>query len=344
MNKTALLKNSTAVDVVKSAEKLPATKRQREYGDFDAFVENADKLVAFFNSVDTEIERLDVEDEFEWVEWPDPDRHTLDLKKAKEKIRAAKYKIDSARHALSQLPQVRKSLAAFKRDEKWYNRRELYEIKGKGKREREQWTLSRRVVAEQIALLLASFQNSRPGTPKVFGKMLVEEVYANNANACVLESACRRVRRTKDFPPSIAEVLKAIDEEASAWGERWTWLDEPDGIDTVDYYRRRLETAIAEAEPIIAKAEAKFAEREAKAKAEEEKRKAYQEALNRIPQPQRDAYQSGQIDAGSSHPRRCAEHIGREPGVLDGLSNPAKFDNFTVENTKEKRQVTIRVG
>jgi hypothetical protein len=170
---------------------------------------------------------------------------------------------------------------------------------------------------EQIALLLASFQNARPGTPKVFGRMLTEEVYANSPNACVLESACRQVRRTKDFPPSIAEVLKAIDKEGDAWCERWEWLDPEDGVDSDEYLRSRLETAIAEAEPIIAKAEAKLAEREAKAKAAEEERKAYMQALERIPMPERDAYRAGEIDAGRRSPDRCAKYIGQEPGVLD---------------------------
>src|SRR5215831_8363736 len=82
---------------------------------------------------------------------------------------------------------------------------------------------SRRDRANRTAA--GELSNARPGTPKVFGRMLTEEVYANSPNACVLESACRQVRRTKDFPPSIAEVLKAIDKEGDAWCERWEWLD-----------------------------------------------------------------------------------------------------------------------
>ena len=311
MTKTVPLKNSTAVDVVQSP-KLPATTPQRRYGDFDAFVANADKLVDFIAWIGRDIERLVFDDSFEWIE--KPDHYVIDLQRAKQDIASAKSAIDSARGALARFPWARKHLAAFKRDVKWYDRRELYEIEGKGKRAK--WTLSRRVVAEQIALLLASFQNSRPGTPKVFGKMVVEEVYAKNPNACVLESACRRVRREKDFPPSIAEVLKAIESESSAWCDRWELQDE-NGVDAADYFRPRLEQAIAEAEPTIAKAETKLAEREARAKAIEEQRKAYQEAFNRLPQAERDAYRSGEIDAGCSDPKRCAGYIGREPGVLD---------------------------
>ena len=50
-------------------------------------------------------------------------------------------------------------------------------------------------------------------TPEAFGRMVIEEVYVRKPDACVLESACRRIRREKDFTPSIAEVLKAIDSE-----------------------------------------------------------------------------------------------------------------------------------
>jgi hypothetical protein len=281
MSKTVPLKNSTAA--VKSAERLPAPPTQREYGDFDAFVENADKLTTFFNrSYEDESNLNGIK--FEWLEWPEG--RPLDLKNAKAGIVRPKTKVQLARYTLRDFPQARKRLAEYKRDEKWYDRKELYEIKGKGKREK--WTLSRRVVSEQIALLLASFQNSRPGTPKVFARMLTEEVYANNPNAIVLESACRRVRREKDFPPSIAEVLKAIKEEDSAWCDRW--CDEYDP----DKYRQDLEQAIAKAEAKIALAEAKLAEREAKEQAAEAKCKAYREAYDRIPVNERRAFEDGQ--------------------------------------------------
>src|SRR5262249_49290404 len=171
MTKTALLKSSTAVDVVRStAAKLPVAKPQREYGDFDAFVDNADKLVAFFKRADEHTARLDSL-EFKWLELPE--HRALEPEKAKQDIARANQHVQFARQALAQFPHVRKRFAEFKRDVKWYDRKELYERKGK-----EPW-ISRRVVSEQVAMLLASFQNSRPGTPKVFGRMMIEEVYAN---------------------------------------------------------------------------------------------------------------------------------------------------------------------
>jgi len=281
MTKTALLENSTAGDVVRSSAKVPAPRPQREYADFDAFVENADKLMGFFKAICKRIEQLS-EIEFEWLEW-DPERRILELQEERHKLRRAKMHVENANDVLATFPRARKRLAEFNRDQNWYGRKELYDIKGKGKSER--WTLSRRVVAEQIGLLLASFQNSRPGTPKVFGKMMVEEVYAKRTDACVLESACRRVRREHDFPPSISELLKAIEKETSAWSDRFELNDHD-----VDVWRPDLEQAIAEAQSTIAKAEAKLPEFEAI----EAKRKAKREAYERIPHEERRAYDNGQ--------------------------------------------------
>ena len=73
-----------------------------------------------------------------------------------------------AKDTLSDFPRIRKRLAAATRDLNWYDRDELYE--GRGKRKH----LSRRVVSEQIALLLASFANLKPGSPEEFSHMTVK--------------------------------------------------------------------------------------------------------------------------------------------------------------------------
>jgi hypothetical protein len=130
MSKTALLE-STAVDVVKS-EKLPAARRQRQYGDFDAFVTNADKLAAFFKRAwDDVYERLDIA--FGWLDWP-PHRW-FDLDEAKRTIERAKLNVASAKYTLADFPKALKRLAECQRDAKWYNRKQLYDIKGKAKRQ-----------------------------------------------------------------------------------------------------------------------------------------------------------------------------------------------------------------
>jgi hypothetical protein len=257
---TVALRNSTALEAVKSSPKLPAPKPQRDYSSFDEFVANADQLVRFSQTVWKQLGLLEIE--FDWLDASD--RHVY-LPFAKEELKRAKNSLGFAKDVLGQHARARKRLADFRRDEKWYDRKELYEVTGTGKHQRRK--LSRRVVTEQIALLLASFQNSRPGTPKAFSRMLIEEVYAKNPNACVLESACRRVRREKDFPPSIAEVLKAIDKESEAWCDRWE-LIEGDPL-----HEEWLRESITEAERTITKAEAEVAERERKQKAEEKARR-----------------------------------------------------------------------
>ncbi len=261
MSKAALLK-STAVDVVQS--QLPAKPAKREYLDFDRFVAALDELVGFFNAIEREIDDLDFE-EYHGGTFDD-------LERMRTLVGIANEKLDYARGRLPAFGDVQRRLAEVKRDAKWYDRKELYDITRKGKRE--QWWLSRRVVAEQMALLLASFQNSRPGTPKVFGRMMTEEVYANGPNACVLESACRQVRREKDFPPSIAEVLKAIEKQGQAWCDRWSVLDDEWYINSME---RRFKSAIADAESKLGEMQAKLTEQEAA----EAKRVAAREARER---------------------------------------------------------------
>jgi hypothetical protein len=290
MSKTAQLKNS-AVQVLKSSAKLPAVKRQREYGDFDDFVANADKLVAFFKQVDQDADRLN-DIKFEWLDRP----YSFDPEQAKREITRANILVRLACNALTKFPPMRKRLASFKFDERWFNRKELYERKGEG------WRLSRRVVSEQLAILASSFlykANVSEDEAKAFARMLIEEVCAAKPNACVLESACRFLRRDENnergFAPSIAKVLKTIKQESSAWVERWEWLDSDDGdIGSDVFFQRHLEKAIVEAESMIAKAQTKLAEHEVKQQAAAAKRQAYREAYERIPVQERRAYELGQ--------------------------------------------------
>src|SRR5262249_14652611 len=143
-------------------------------------------------------------------------------------------------------------------------------------------------------------------------------------NAIVLESACRHVRREHNFPPSIAEMLKAIKNAQSAWCDRWETLDW-----NIDDSRQMLEKLVAEAEAQIAEGEAKLAEREAKLaereakekakeKAAEERRRLYREAYERMPANERRAFEEGQ-----RHRRFHEEHrpeIPAEYGDEDHLS------------------------
>jgi hypothetical protein len=66
-------------------------------------------------------------------------------------------------------------------------------------------------IANHLALLLKSFPNAGKDNAEVFGRMLCEDVAAQQPTAGGLEAACRQLRRTCRFIPTIAEVLEALD-------------------------------------------------------------------------------------------------------------------------------------
>jgi hypothetical protein len=66
-------------------------------------------------------------------------------------------------------------------------------------------------VANHLALLLKSFPNAGKDNAEVFGRMLCEDVAAQQPTIGGLEAACRNLRRTNRFIPVIAEVLTALD-------------------------------------------------------------------------------------------------------------------------------------
>jgi hypothetical protein len=75
------------------------------------------------------------------------------------------------------------------------------------------WTdleINRRVVVEKVSLLVGSFPNAAPHNPEAYTGMMVEEIIAANPTVSALEATCRELRRTKTFPPSIAEMLKEL--------------------------------------------------------------------------------------------------------------------------------------
>src|SRR6266851_3245419 len=66
-------------------------------------------------------------------------------------------------------------------------------------------------IANHLALLLKSFPNAGKDDATVFGRMLCEDVAAQQPTIGGLEAACRHLRRTNRFIPVIAEVLEALD-------------------------------------------------------------------------------------------------------------------------------------
>jgi hypothetical protein len=62
----------------------------------------------------------------------------------------------------------------------------------------------------ELALLVGAFPNASKGDLRIFGRMLVEDVAAQRPSVTALSLACRRLRRTARFVPTISEVLEAI--------------------------------------------------------------------------------------------------------------------------------------
>jgi hypothetical protein len=62
----------------------------------------------------------------------------------------------------------------------------------------------------ELAMLVGCFPNSGKNDLRVFGKMLLEDVAAQRPSVAALSLACRRLRRTARFVPTISEVLEAI--------------------------------------------------------------------------------------------------------------------------------------
>jgi len=78
-----------------------------------------------------------------------------------------------------------------------------------------------REVREHLAILMGCLAGSKADA-EVFGRMLVIDVGALSPSIGALEAACRNLRRTSTFTPSIAEVLQALTEaEKQLTGARW---------------------------------------------------------------------------------------------------------------------------
>jgi ABC-type Fe3+-citrate transport system substrate-binding protein len=75
-------------------------------------------------------------------------------------------------------------------------------------------------IQEQLALLLGAFPSSNTPDPMVYSRMMLNEVLAAEPSVIALTMACSELRRTLQWPPSIADVLKAIREQEMRWQYR----------------------------------------------------------------------------------------------------------------------------
>jgi hypothetical protein len=105
---------------------------------------------------------------------------------------------------------------------------------------RERWRLKRRVVDEQVALLIGSFPTGQPHNPAIYTGMLTTEILATHPSAISLEATCRTIRRSKSFLPSIKEVLEVL---AQSEGE---WPVMPEEADDFDWVVGEIKQKIAD--------------------------------------------------------------------------------------------------
>jgi hypothetical protein len=145
------------------------------------------------------------------------------------------------------LDRVKQQIAEWKSLDQICNSPTFYEDNGNGH-------LKRRIIEEQVALLLGSFPNAGPHNPAVYSGMLVEEIVAAGPSAVALEATCREIRRTKNFAPTIAEVLKILKEKETESAEANDACCDDD--ETSDYFAR-MESQIREAEAAYQEARTK---------------------------------------------------------------------------------------
>jgi hypothetical protein len=119
------------------------------------------------------------------------------------------------------------ALKKFWHEWQFYDRVELYETSDKTQ-------IKHRVVEDQVGVLLAGFANANPGAPIVVATMLVDEVYCAAPRPCELESACRQIRRTMKFVPTVCEMLEALREQKEKWDERCEVFEDIHTADDID--------------------------------------------------------------------------------------------------------------
>jgi hypothetical protein len=82
-------------------------------------------------------------------------------------------------------------------------------------------TASERETAEQLALLLKAYPNAGSADREIFGALLIEDVASMQPAIGDIHEACRWLRRTSRFLPTIAEVIEAL---SLAQEQRLTWI------------------------------------------------------------------------------------------------------------------------
>jgi len=80
-------------------------------------------------------------------------------------------------------------------------------------------------VSIMLARLVGSIPTSNLPDAKVFTNVMLEDVMALSPSFVELECACRKLRQSQKFMPSISEIVAAIKKEETTWNSRWCALD-----------------------------------------------------------------------------------------------------------------------
>ncbi len=64
----------------------------------------------------------------------------------------------------------------------------------------------------ELSLLVAAYPNAARSDLSAYGALLLKDVAAQQPSSYALATACKQLRRSKKFIPSVAEVLEAITE------------------------------------------------------------------------------------------------------------------------------------
>jgi hypothetical protein len=210
----------------------PPDPPKRDYEEFDQFAALGDQLVKACDQIERECKTIN---------------EVLDAGNV-----PSDSLIKSAERWLARQDEYARRVKQFQEWDAYYNRPEQYE----GHYGR----IKRRVVSEAVALLIGSFPHANPHEPKCYSRMMVEEIYACKPNAIILESACRHIRRTEEFMPAPARMIKAIDQECSRWCDRFDIGNTGGDGCRVEYVFEELKTALDRAQArAIDKAKAKAA-------------------------------------------------------------------------------------
>jgi vacuolar-type H+-ATPase subunit I/STV1 len=204
----------------KVVTQMPVKSLVKPYRAFDEFVKQAQMLVSTYRALDSAV-------------------HDIYPHCPSERLPKAETLLESYDRS------DRKRIERFEGACREFNPDEAYD---------EDYQITKAQVSKHVSLLVGSFPNANPADPEVYTKMLIEEIMAAEPSVVSLESACRSIRRSAKFLPTISEVLEALKEESKTWTKCW------EAIECIDEAAEELRQKLA-------------TEKERRAAQEDEKRK-----------------------------------------------------------------------